>query len=189
MTMFTPPGEGGRRRRSRGRRTAFTLVLAIVLLAGAVWVAWDYLLKDEPTTAARPACTPTAPATAPAPHAAVVPANKVAVNVYNSTDRRGLAGSVATELKKRKFAVKKVANDPLKRKVPGVAEIRHGKAGAAAARTLAAQLPGAELVLDRRKDGGVDLALGEKFSKLATPQQAAANLKPAPVSASPTPTC
>jgi hypothetical protein len=193
MSMFTPPGEGARPpgRRSGARRTAITLTVAILLLAGAVAVAWQYLLREddsEGTTTAVSAC-PSAPATpgtasAPPDDPAAAPApRRVRANVYNATKRSGLAGTVGDELKERGFRVRRVANDPLKRKVPGTAEVRHGRKGAAAAKTLAAQVDGATLVLDRRTGPAVDLVLGEKFTKLATPEKAAAALDPAPAPA------
>jgi hypothetical protein len=191
MSMFTPPGEGVRSRRgSRGRRTAITLLLAVLLLAGALFAAWNVLLRDDEaatTTTAKPStsCTPAAPA---APAAAPVPANRININVYNATTRSGLAAAVADSMKERTFKVHKVANDPLDRKVSGVGELRHGPRGEATARTVRAHLPGAEIVLDRRKGAGVDVVLGPEFEALAAPKAAAAALDPSAQPAAEAPT-
>ena len=91
------------------------------------------------------------------------------VDVYNASNRNGLAGSVSKSLAERGFVIGKVANDPSKRKAPAVAEIRHGKAGArqAQAKLLRTSLPkGTTIVVDTRKGTGVDVALGAKFTNL-----------------------
>lgn len=201
MTMFTPSGAGARppRRRGRGRRTAITLILALALLAGAAAYAWRNLLPGDPgATTAAPGCAPTtvsAPATPAAeipPPAAAVPAEKIVVNVYNATDRGGLASDVAAAMRKRGFRVRAVANDPADRKVGATMEVRHGPRGEAAARTVVAHAPGAAVVLDRRPGRAVDLVLGEQYEALATPEQAAAALTPPAATAetaAPAPTC
>lgn len=99
----------------------------------------------------------------------------VTVNVYNATDRAGLAGQTATELKKRGFTIGKIGNAPdaLKNKVPGSAQVTGGKAGAAMMTLLGTEVSGAHPVTDKRNDTTVDLVLGNGFSALATPAQAA----------------
>jgi hypothetical protein len=80
--------------------------------------------------------------------------------------------------------VRKVDNDPLGRTVTGAAEVRHGDEGAAAARTVAAQVGPVVAVPDGRPGGSVDLVVGTGFTVLLTPAQAGAALSPSP---SPTP--
>jgi hypothetical protein len=109
---------------------------------------------------------------------------EVRVNVYNATDRRGLAAKVAGQLERRGFDVRKVDNDPLGRTVTGAAEVRHGDDGAAAARTVAAQVGPVVAVPDGRPGGSVDLVVGTGFTALVAPAEAAAALSPSP---SPTP--
>lgn len=184
MSMFTPPGEGARPLRQRrgrgvGRRVA-AVTLALMVLVTLTVLAWQSTREDDPEVRAtpEPACpTPSSqpPALAPA---------KVRVNVYNATDRRGLAAKVAAQLERRGFDVRRVDNDPLRRTVTGAAEVRHSDEGAAAARTVAAQVGPVVAVPDGRPGGSVDLVVGTGFTALVAPAEAAAVLSPSP---SPTP--
>jgi hypothetical protein len=90
----------------------------------------------------------------------------VTVNVYNATNRDGLARSVAKSLRTQGFKIGEVANDPLGKELLGVGEVRHGKLGAEVATLAAMRLPGAKVVLDKRTDDSVDLVLGNRFSAL-----------------------
>ena len=188
MTMFTPPGRGARapRRRSSGvLRHAIVLMLALILVVGAGVGAWWFTLRSQPA-APLPACpTPTVTAT---PQIAPAPVAAVKVNVYNATSRQGLAGRVSSDLKARGFGTLKVANDPLKKTVPGAAEIRFGPAGESAAETVRRQVEGATVVVDDRKDATVDLVLGQAFTALRKAEEASAAPTPAPsASAVPSP--
>jgi LytR cell envelope-related transcriptional attenuator len=178
MSMLTPLGRGlprAPKRRHGNRRLAVLVVIAFLLGAGAG--GWWWLNRDSDTvrTTSRPVCPSVAPTPTP------VPATAVTLNVYNGTDRRGLASSVAAELKKRGFKFGKVANDPLKRKVTGLAEVRSSTAGNAAARTVIGHVGTVVPVPDQRKDASVDLVLGAAFKTLRTPAEAAAAQKPTPV--------
>ncbi len=178
MSMFTPAGVGGRGPARRGRRRSWpVLLLAAVLvigLTGAGWWLWQRDTDDAVATADRTPCPkPTAPP-------AAVPPGKVTVNVYNATDRRGLAARVATQLRKRGFKVVKVDNDPLDRRVTGLAEVRHSEPGAGAARTVVAQVGTVVAVPDQRTDASVDLVLGAGFRALQPLAAAAAALSPTP---------
>ena len=178
MSMFTPSGVGGRGPARRGQRRSWpVLLVAVVLvlgLAGAGWWLWQRDTEEPVATAARSAC-PT-----PSPTPTVVPPDKVKVNVYNATDRRGLAAKVATQLRKRGFQVAKVDNDPLERRVTGMAEVRHSDSGAAAARTVTAQVGTVVAVPDQRTDASVDLVLGAGFRALQPVAAATAALSPTP---------
>ncbi len=181
MSMLTPVGEGGRRRRG-ARRTAITLLLAVLLLAGATYVAWDTLTGDRGArtlSGAEKTPCPAARATGArkGPKVKPVRPGAVRVNVYNSTSRPGLAGSVAAQLEERGFRVLRVANDPTDRTVRVVAEIRHGRRGRAAAVTLRARAPGAVLVRDPRRTPVVDLALGTRYRELASEREALTALR------------
>ena len=131
---------------------------------------------------AAPVCPPAPPAPTPPP--APPPARAVTVNVYNATERQGLAASVAEELRKRGFTVEAVANDPLKRKVGGLGELRHGPQGGPAATAVQMQVGPTPMARDRRADRSVDLVLGPAYQRLRTPQEAAteteAALRPPP---------
>jgi len=169
---LAPSRRGGGRRKGSGLLGA---LLLLVLAATAV-AAWRYLdpLAGDDVATPRVSCPPTSPPPT------VVPPAKVKVNVYNATQRRGLASAVATQLKKRGFTVGKVSNDPLKRTVTGLAEVRASTIGADAARTVVAQVGQVVLVPDQRKDASVDLVLGATFKSLAAPAAAAAALTPTP---------
>jgi hypothetical protein len=92
---------------------------------------------------------------------------QVTTNVYNATDRAGLAASTAEELQVRGFLIGTIDNDPLAKTITGVAEIRHGPSGEQAARLMAFYLPGAELVDDGRTDATIDAVLGAAYTSVA----------------------
>lgn len=169
-----PIAESGyaRRLRSRHRRTAVTLVLVLLALFSAFWYAFSYYQSNRDTPAPRKVCVTPTPAVRP---------GTFTLNVYNATDRDGLAGSVSKSLTARGFRVGAVANDPLKRTVKAAAEVRSGPAGTRNARLVAEQVAGSLLVVDRRRDAGVDLVLGEGYKALSVP-------KPAPSVTCTTPT-
>ena len=180
MSMLNPLGNRdlAPSRRGGGRRkgSGLLVVLLVLVIAGTGFAAWRYLdpLAGDDVATPKVSCPPTSPPPA------VVPAAKVKVNVYNATQRRGLASAVATQLKKRGFKVGKVSNDPLKRPVTGLAEVRASTAGADAARTVVAHVGQVVLVPDQRKDASVDLVLGATFKSLVAPKAAAAALTPTP---------
>ncbi|MDQ4098595.1 MAG: LytR C-terminal domain-containing protein [Actinomycetota bacterium] len=159
-------------RRARRRRALITLAVVALMLFFAFWYAYSYFrASGEKTPAAPPvSCTPAA--SAPRPQA-------ITVNVYNATNRNGLAARTATEVRKRGFKVSTVANDPLKKTVAVAAEVRYGKASAASGKVVLALVRGAKAVQDGRTDGSVDLVLGDKFTALAPPA------KPAPAQTTP----
>jgi hypothetical protein len=109
--------------------------------------------------------------------AAVDPAT-ITLRVFNATDEAGLAGTVATEMQTRGFAVDEVANDPSDREVTGPGEIRHGPRGAEAAAYLALYLPGATTYEDTRATEIVDLVLGPEYAGLASADEVAAAASP-----------
>lgn len=169
-------------RRRRRRRAAITLTLVALVMLGTFTYAAAYFQgwvgsRSTPKPVASSACQPVAPAKAVTPSA-------VMLNVYNSTDRTGLANSVAKSLRTLGFKVADVANDPLGRPISGVGEIRHGPTGAAAAALARTRLSGAKLVLDNRTDSSVDLVLGTKFTALTVPPKVA---PPKPGKPTPTP--
>ena len=83
-----------------------------------------------------------------------------------------MAKSTSLELAARGFRPGKVSNDPSKKLIAASAEIRFGPAGATAAKVVAAQVVGAVLVPDNRKDASVDFVLGEGFAALASTAEA-----------------
>ena len=161
----------------RKRRQLIVLGVVVLGLFFAFWYAWSYYQADNSARASRP------PAASCAPYDPnVVTPETTRVNVYNASDRVGLAGSVARSLRDRGFVIGKVANDPSSRKAPKVAEIRYGAKGEAQAKLLRSTLPkGTTLVKDKRKVATVDLALGAKYTTLApVPTTTAMPMCPAP---------
>lgn len=94
----------------------------------------------------------------------------VKINVYNATDRPGLAAEVAGDFANRKFQVKKQGNDPLKKSIDGVAVLRYGPKAVASAHLLRAYfLSEAKTEYDpKRQDDLVDVVIGNDFKQLAT---------------------
>lgn len=179
--MLTPRGVGGHApvRRGKGRRRFLKRLLVLLLVSALGAGGWYYLLRADPTTKTATA-SPSKSCPAPSPTPTTAPAAQVRLNVFNATERRGLALTVATELRKRGFKVGKVGNDPANRTVTGVAEVRSSTMGAAAARTVSAQVDAFVVVPDQRKDASVDLVVGAAFKALRTPAQATAASQPTP---------
>ena len=145
-------------RRARRRRALITLALVALMLFFAFWYAYSYYqASDERRATARPTCTVTAGPLVP---------KDVTVNVYNATERAGLAAKTATDVRKRGFRVSTVANDPLQRKVSAAAEVRFGPSGAKGSKLVLALVKGSKAVKDSRTDSSVDLVIGEKYAKL-----------------------
>lgn len=176
MSMLTPRGVGGSGRvRRRGRAGRLVLVVAALLVLGVAVAAVWYVRDDSgPAVTSSPTLSCRPPSAAPT----AVAAAQVRVNVYNATKRRGLAARVATQLRKRGFRVAKVANDPAKRKVTGVAEVRASTVGARASRTVGAQVASFVAVPDQRRNASVDLVIGASFRSLRSAAAAAAALRP-----------
>ena len=110
------------------------------------------------------------------PGAGLPSAAQVTTNVYNATDRTGLAASTAEQLQVRGFVIDKIDNDPLSKTITAVAEIRHGPSGESAAQLMAFYLPGAELVDDGRTDATIDTVLGAAFTEVAPQSEVDAEL-------------
>ena len=167
QTVDYVQGSGGsiRRRRQR-RRAAVTLTFVGLMMAGtfvyaaAYFQGWVGLAPNK--AAASTSCQTVTPTQA-------LTLDTVTVNVYNATNRDGLARSVAKSLRTQGFKIGEIANDPLGRPLLGVGEVRHGKLGAKVAALAALRLPGAKVVLDKRTDDSVDLVLGNRFSALHVP--------------------
>jgi hypothetical protein len=154
-------------------RVRSLIILGALVVVAVVVVTWTLLADDQgrPTNAAA-SCGPSQ-----TPAATKIPAEKaVTVNIYNSTDRDGLAVSTATQLRNRGFKVGQVSQDPEQRVIAGTAELRYGPAGVGAAQLLRAYLPGATTAFDINRTTGaqaatVDVVLGNKYTQLNTPAQ------------------
>jgi len=196
MSMLTPSGMGGkyritgnayprmRRPRRRGRIIA-GLVASVVVLGLFGWGALQLFhvfngddggAKANAGPQSTPRCKPAPTPTRTAKLAPLPQPSGVTVNVFNATTRGGLAKSTADELAKRGFKVDKFGNAPIAydKKVTQSALVVAGPAGEAAAREAGTQVAGSTVKIDpSRKDSSVDLLIGDGFSVLATPADAA----------------
>jgi hypothetical protein len=158
----------------RARRQAITLLLVGGLLlvsflfAAAYYGGWFSTPKAKGTAGACPTVTATSK----------VQPSQVQVNVYNASNRNGLAKKVAGEMKTQGYVTGKVANDPLHATVKTSAQVRYGPKGKEGAELVASEVSGAKLVLDKRKDATVDLVLGSTYSVLGTPPSAKPSSNP-----------
>ncbi|MBR7839118.1 LytR C-terminal domain-containing protein [Actinospica durhamensis] len=196
-----PPGEiGGKkfrvgldapyvpfRNRTRRRRRALGFVLSGLLILGVGAYGLVNLVtapsagSDACKAGAVRAAASASPSANPLSGAAVSPTGtpKFTLNVYNSTNRRGLAANTANQLKQRGFFIGQVTNDPLRSKLTVSAQIRGAKSQVAELRQVAAEVPGAQIHPDNRTDPSVDLVLGTGFSTLASNEQVDAALRAA----------
>ena len=164
---------------------ALAFLLALSILTALVW--WRVLHRSDSSKAASspPSCTASA-----TPTVSVVPApGAVTVTVLNSTDKTGLAAQVTGFLTTDGFKTGTPTNDTSARSpVAGVAEIRFGPTGAAAAKLLMFYVPGATLVPDATKtDASIDLAVGAKYTAVASTTDVAKALTSAKLSQLPPP--
>ncbi|HSN06068.1 MAG TPA: LytR C-terminal domain-containing protein [Candidatus Angelobacter sp.] len=163
-SVLGPSGEGPRRRHPVA--TGLLVVLMMIVLFGATFGAVR-LLKGDGGTPSASGSTPATCVTATATPGATLPKPAtVTVNVYNATDRAGLARTTAATLKARGFGIGSIANDPLGKSLTDVAEIRYGPNGKDNALLLRYYVAGAVLVLDQRTDRTVDVALGLKYKAI-----------------------
>jgi hypothetical protein len=189
-TVIGPSGGGPRRRRPWATGILIVLMMAVVFggTYGAVVLLRGGGNEPGPGSSGGSSATPdTCVTVTVTPGAALPEPATVTVNVYNATDRSGLARTTADELKAREFGIGAVANDPLGKSIAGVAEIRYGVDGADNAKLLRYYAPKAKLVQDKRTDATVDLVLGEQWKAVA-PQKAVDAALAKPV-ASPGPGC
>lgn len=151
-------------KRRRQRRTALTLLLTLLFLFGAFWWAWSYIRDGGEGAGATPTPSATAP---PTPTATCIAGNDpkgVLINVYNATNRSGLARRSADQLTAAGFQVGAVANDPAGQAVEGVLQLRHGPEGAPFAAAFKEYYqPVAELAAIERAGTDLDLVLGNAF--------------------------
>lgn len=152
---------------------AFLLVSFLVAFAYIQgWIPPKGSAGDPVVASSRPTASCTTPPPAPEP-------KTITVNVYNATDRAGLAASTAKTLKDQGFVVGEVTNDPVGKKIAVPAEIRFAAGAAAKADVVAQRFPGAVKVADDKRTGEVvDVAVGEQFAAVAPPP-----------TASPSPSC
>lgn len=150
--------------RARRRRSAITLLLVLLMLFFAAWYAMSYIRADaERRTASTPTSSTSTCGADPA---------QVDVNVYNATNREGLAAQVARDLRARGFVIKTVANDPKQVDVTGRGQLRHGTAGAKGAELVARHVGDFEDTPDERARTSVDVVLGPDYRHLVDEERA-----------------
>lgn len=143
-----------RARRRRERRSLAVLVFSALLVVGGIVFAAAFV--SRPTVAANACAGPT--------KKAVVPQAQFVLNVYNAGGAKGAAGAVAEALRTHEFNVGVVANDPYKKSVSDVGEVRFGPGGADQAKRYVAQYaPGTKFVEDGRDGQSVDVVVGPTF--------------------------
>lgn len=138
---------GRRHARIVRQRIVFGVVVLLVLaVGGGAYLIWSdrwepgSVATPTPTTAGTPTCAaPVAPE--------VLPPAEVSLDVLNGTDRRGLAASIAGELRTRGFVVTNVGNAPTPAG-PVTASVTYPTALAQQAFTVAARFPDVQLVED-----------------------------------------
>jgi hypothetical protein len=196
MSMLTPSGMGGkyrvtgnayprmRRPRRRGRIVAAAVASVVVLGLfgwGALQLFHVFTGKGGTTQAHaaplnRPSCKPAPVPTHTGKLAPMPQPTAITLNVLNATSRGGLAKTTADQLAARGFKVAKFGNAPTgyDQKVTQTALLVAGPAGEAAAREAGTQVAGSTVRIDpARKDKTVDLLIGDGYSALATPADAA----------------
>jgi hypothetical protein len=168
---------------------ALVFLLGLSLLTALVW--WRVIHRADAQSQPKPSPT----TCAAKPRVTVLPQpTGVTLQVLNSTNTQGLAAKTKTTLASLGFVVAGVGNDPVGAVIPGVAEIRYGPTGAAAATLVSYYVPGATLVpTASQTTSQVIVSLGSKFTAVRTTAAAkaamtAAHVSQAPVAVKPTPT-
>lgn len=164
-----------RRRRVRERQAVIFGVMlgamAVAAFGAAAVYTGNLSLPFLSQDIASPAPTGLAAANSPCPPegALPVPYGEITVNVYNGTNRAGLAGETSTSLAGRGFVIGVQGNASdvgFSGTQDGTALIQFGAQGAAQAYTVAAQFDSPRLVLDNREDASVDVIVGTSYNAL-----------------------
>ncbi|GAB3456605.1 LytR C-terminal domain-containing protein [Kineococcus endophyticus] len=153
---------GRRRARLVRQRIVFTVVVVLVLAVGggAYLVYSDRWQPSRTTTPSAAPSTSCVPATPPA----LLTPGQVTVGVLNGTSRRGLAASVAGELRTRGFVVGTVGNAGTPTG-PATAVVTYPEAAVQQAVTVAARFPEVQLVADPAATA-VTVSLGDGYQQM-----------------------
>jgi hypothetical protein len=177
--MNTPADQtrAQRRRREHERQAvvfgSLTALLAIAAFgAAAVYtntIELPFLNRDFTTVTPTATAAALPPVPCPVEDSLPLAYSAVTVNVFNASERPGLAGQTADALTTRGFVVGETSNYPASIDLP--VEILFGQEGVAAAYTLASQFRDVTMILDARADTSVDLLLGVQFPGLLDPSE------------------
>ena len=176
MTMLTPLGSGGRSRgRSSSRRRWPKVLVALIVLAAVAagaFATWRWLQDDTSSPSAVQPTKVCRTPTVASPQTQLHP-TEVTVAVANGTDRAGLAVDTADQLAARGFQVTDIGNTDRSVK-SGVAQVRYTPPDLPMAITVAAFIPGSELIelpnADKKKT--VTLWLGPDFDRVLASSKA-----------------
>ncbi|MYS20155.1 LytR family transcriptional regulator [Streptomyces sp. SID4948] len=172
-----------RRPRRRGRVVA-AVIASVVVLGLFGWGALQLFdvfngkggNQAQAAPLNKPSCKPVPAPTHTGKLAPMPQPSAITLNVLNATSRGGLAKSTADQLAARGFKVAKFGNAPdgYDQKVTQTALLVAGPAGEAAAREAGTQVAGSSVKIDpARKGKTVDLLIGDGYSALASPADAA----------------
>jgi len=136
------------------------LIFSFAIYNGSIAGPFDFAFTSDKEGEEAPTPPP-----CPAPDDIPVPYSDIVINVFNTTDVSGLAGSAADAFVERGFELGEVSNE--ESSVHASAELRFGPHAIAQAYTLEAQLEGAVLRLDEsREDTIVDVLIGDAYDEL-----------------------
>jgi hypothetical protein len=141
------------------------MLVLVGFVVAATWYGWRALTEPVGSTGSvgEIVGVPCAPVgTEPLPETRFVE-----LNVFNGTDRNGLASKAARDLRNRGFVILEIGNAETEDFQTGVALVRGSLAAQSEAVVLLGLLPGAEFRPDNRPDTSLDIILGSKYQKLA----------------------
>jgi LytR cell envelope-related transcriptional attenuator len=147
------------------RVRALIFVAVLFVTAGVV-----VILVINRDTQTRPVVAGCAPDEIPA-DIRVRERDQVTINVYNGTDKSGLAEQIGAEFRNRGFQVAKAETAADGKQYDRIAVITYGPSGIGAAWLVSAYFLAGEAESDYRADrpgDDVDVVLGAKFQQLAT---------------------
>ena len=150
-----------RAKQRRRARHAVVIVTLLALLAGIVFFAYK-VVKGEASIPGWEHREPTTTSTCSTDIRSVLDTSEVTVNVYNATNRPGLAGKTADTLKKRGFQIGTVGNARLGSQSTQVMVVT-GEQGFDAAYTVQTHFNGVEVITDGRDTDHVDVVVGYEF--------------------------
>lgn len=163
---FPDDDAAARRLKFRRIRHGMVLIILVAAVVAAVFVAVGIFRGEIRIAALQPRATP--PPSCPAGKFAYVPGKDVSINVYNGTQRPGLATSTAALLKHRAFRIGAVGNAPGGTPDTGgaTALVVAGPEGFDEAFTVQQNIPGTSFSQDDRADASVSVILGPSYARL-----------------------